>query len=255
MPSAKTDLANAPVIKLVRHELKFRTLTVKEATHLTPSMIRIILTGADLKDFPSMAPDDHIKVLVPGENGETVMRDYTPRRYSREDGELTLDFAVHDAGPATRWALGAEAGDPLEIAGPRGSRIISGDIAHWLMIGDETALPAIGRRLEEAAPGERFTIFVTVPTAEDAQAFDTPAHVELHWIAADAHGAGQEDALMARIRAFDLPEDCFIWIAAEGVLTRQLRSYFLEERGHSKFWLKASGYWVRGQADATVKFE
>lgn len=255
MQNENMDVSAAPIMKLVRHEVKRRTLTVTDVTRLTPNMIRITLAGEELKDFPSMAPDDHIKVFVPDESGEVVMRDYTPRRFSTGDGELILDFAVHEAGPATRWAIDAQPGDTLEIGGPRGSRIVTGNIAHWLLIGDETALPAIGRRLEEAAAGDRVTAFITVPDTADAQTFDTPAEAQIEWVSGDVHGADRDAELLERVRAFDLPEDCFVWIATEGLLARQLRAHFLEERGHSKFWLRASGYWVRGTADTTVKFD
>ena len=244
----------APIMKMVRHEVKRRMLTVADARRLTPNMIRITLTGEELKDFPSMAPDDHIKVFVPDAAGEMVMRDYTPRRFSTGDRELVLDFAVHEAGPATAWALSAQPGDQLEIGGPRGSRIVTGTVAHWLLIGDETALPAIGRRLEEATAADRFTVFVTIPGDADRQSFDTPAQTEVHWISGEAAGM-RDDALVEHVRAFDLPDDCFVWIATEGVLARRLRAHFLDERGHSKFRLRASGYWVRGEADTTVKFD
>ena len=49
-----------------------------------------------------------------------------------EKGELTIDFALHDAGPATAWALAAKAGDALEIGGPRGSMVVADDFDYLL---------------------------------------------------------------------------------------------------------------------------
>lgn len=246
---------SAPIMKLVRHELKRRTLAVTQTKRLTPNMIRITLAGDSLSDFPSLAADDHIKVLVPGSDGQVAMRDYTPRSFSKTDGQLVLDFAVHEAGPATKWALDALPGDTLEIAGPRGSRVITGDIAHWILIGDETALPAIGRRLEEASEDERFTVFATVPGPEDEQVFNSPASFDITWIHGPVGDPGRDARLMDSLRQAIIPQGSFVWIAAEGNFTREIRAYFLEERGHSRLWLKAAGYWVRGQADAAVKFE
>ena len=255
MPADPVALPSAPILKLVRHELKRRTLTISGTRYLTPHMLRITLTGEDLADFPSLAADDHIKVFVPDGADGIAMRDYTPRSFSRERGELVLDFALHEAGPATRWALAARPGDTLEIGGPRGSRVITGDIAHWLLIGDETALPAIGRRLEEAGEADRFTLLATVPGREDEQEFKTAAELDITWIHGPAGDAERDALLMDSLRQTHIAPGTFIWIAAEGSFTREIRQYLLEERHHPKAWLKASGYWVRGEADATVKFD
>ena len=100
----------APVIEQVRHELRMRRLRVKDRQQLTPNMIRIVLEGDDLKGFTSQSPDDHVKVFLPQVSGEPAKRDYTPRRFDAQNNELTLDFAVHDAGPATAWAMLAQPG-------------------------------------------------------------------------------------------------------------------------------------------------
>ena len=50
----------------------------------------------------------------------------------------------HDGGPATSWAKAAVPGDTLEIGGPRGPTIVANDFDWFLLVGDETALPAIG---------------------------------------------------------------------------------------------------------------
>ena len=71
------------------------------------------------------------------------MRDYTPRRHDAEAGTLEIDFALHEAGPATQWAEQAKVGDLLGVGGPRGSFIVPTDFDWHLLIGDDTALPAI----------------------------------------------------------------------------------------------------------------
>lgn len=121
-----SENSNAPTLERVHHELKRRDLEVKSVERLTPSMIRVILIGEDLADFTSLAADDHMKLFVPDASGMMVMRDYTPRAYDNEARTLTVDFAVHDAGPATAWALSAKPGDRLQVGGPRGSAVLKG---------------------------------------------------------------------------------------------------------------------------------
>ena len=245
----------APEITRVRHELKRRMLTVASSERITPNMLRIAFTGEDLADFVSAAPDDHVKLFVPDGDGEPARRDYTPRRYDAAARSLLVDFALHDAGPATQWALNAQPGDTLEIGGPRGSRVISGDIAHWLLIADETGLPAVGRRLEEAPAGTPITTLVAVPGAADEQVFETAAEHDPLWLHRDPANAADPAPFLEKLESISLPPATFVWIAAEGSVTRAIRSYLLEERGHPLTWLKASGYWVMGKADATEKFD
>lgn len=73
---------------------------------LTPNMRRIVLGGDDLDGFTSLGADDHIKLFFgEGKFGKLGMRGYTPRAYDAAANRPTLDFTLHDAGPATHWAL------------------------------------------------------------------------------------------------------------------------------------------------------
>ncbi|TXI09936.1 MAG: siderophore-interacting protein [Rhizobium sp.] len=254
-PQTSNPTVSAPRIERVRHELKRRSLTVAAVRKITPGMLRIELTGDDLADFLSLAPDDHIKVFVPGSGEEMERRDYTPRRYDTDARTLVLDFALHEAGPVTRWALGARPGDQLEIGGPRGSAIVSNDIENWLLIGDETALPAIGRRIEEARTGARVTAIIAVAGAGEHQSFQTDAQLDIRWSHRPLSEATDPSGLMRLLYAVDVLPGTFVWIAAEASVTRALRSYLVEERGHPLSWVKASGYWVKGKADTTEKFD
>ena len=246
-----------PVINRIRHDLRRRILTVLQAQPLSPHMIRISLTGEDLDGFTSLSPDDHIKLFVPAgmAGAEPEMRDYTPRSYDAATRTLTIDFAVHQAGPATAWARSVQPGDCVQVAGPRGSQVIAGPVPHWLLIGDETALPAIGRRIEEAKPGSRITSLVAVPSPQDEQRFFTDAELTTLWVHRPTADAADSAPLLNALRAQPLPEGTFVWIAAEAQVVRALRAHLVEERGHALGWLKASGYWVQGKANTAEKFD
>ena len=176
---SSTDL---PKTERIRHELRRRTLSVSAREMVTPKMLRLTLSGPELEGFTSLSPADHIKIIVPDAGGEEVMRDYTPRAYDAVTQSLTVDFALHDEGAATLWAMNAEIGDPVRIAGPRGSKVISGPILSWLLIGDESALPSIARRVEEMRAGSRVTSLVAVQSPREEQRLTTEAeHVAL-WV-------------------------------------------------------------------------
>lgn len=246
--------ATAPKIERVRHELKRRSLVVTDAERITPGMLRLTLSGEDLADFVSLGADDHVKIIVPAADGTEERRDYTPRRYDSAKRTLVIDFALHEAGPITQWAMSARPGDILNIGGPRGSAVIS-NVERWLLIGDETALPAIGRRIEEAGAAARITSIAAVADPGEQQTFDTRAALTCHWAYRPLGEATDASALLAVLRTVEIEPDTFVWVAAEASVTRAIRAHLTEERGYPLRWIKASGYWVKGKADSTEKFE
>jgi NADPH-dependent ferric siderophore reductase len=233
----------------VRHETKRRVLTLWAVEALTPHMRRLHFQCDDLMGFVSLSPDDHIKLFFPGADGREAMRDYTPRRFDVAAGTMAIDFALHDAGPATAWAVAAKPGDTLNIGGPRGSVVIP-DAFDWrLFIGDETALPAIGRQLEEARPGAAIITVACVDQAEDIQAIDTAAAWTPLWLCRDAVGADDlANVRQALGRVFPRGGAGFVWIAGEAQFAKALRAHVHGDLGHPLEWIKASGYWVRGEA-------
>lgn len=243
-------MTDTPTIQRIRHDTIRRTLTITAREHVTPDMLRLTLSGPELAGFVSSAADDHIKIIVPDGAGGQAMRDYTPRRYDAATNSIEVDFALHDAGPATLWAMQTKLGDTAQIGGPRGSAVITGPIRNWVLIGDETALPAIARRIEEMEPGTLVTALIAVTGPQEHQQMQTAAAANLLWV----HRADPTDAtaLLAQLAKIDLPPATFVWIAAEATVARALRDHVLA-RGHAPVWMKAAGYWVAGQADAADK--
>ncbi|ADU11807.1 siderophore-interacting protein [Asticcacaulis excentricus] len=230
----------------VRFDLRRRELRVAERIRLTPHMLRLVLSG-DLEGFQSLGFDDHVKLLFPDpQGGDTpVMRDYTPRAFDVSKGLLTLDFALHEpAGPATQWALQAQIGEILHIGGPRGSQVWPDAFAHYLLIGDETALPAIGRRLETAPAGQPITVLAVVENAAERQTWITQAKADIRWL----YRAQADDVLIA-INALTLPEDALVWVAGEAHWAKMVRSH-LHDKGLNPKGIKASGYWLKGEPGA-----
>jgi NADPH-dependent ferric siderophore reductase len=249
-------------ITRVRHEPRRRLLKVERVERLTPGMSRITL-GGDLTGFQSSAYDDHVKVFfpLPGKNAPTLPekdapetaerspgRDYTPRRYDAGRNELVLDFALHDAGPATDWASQAAPGQQLAVGGPRGSFVVPDDFDWYLFIGDETALPAIGRRLEELRAGARAIVVAAVTGPEEEQRFESPADVKTIWVHRPLTRAEDPAPLLDAVRALTLPAtgDGYAWAAGESQTAKLLRRHLVDERGLDKAFVKAAGYWKRG---------
>lgn len=249
-----------------RHALKRRQSTVVARHQLTPRMIRVVVGGDDLADFVSLGHDDHVKLFFPqdGQDDEPTMgpagpvypegvspppmRDFTPRHFDAQTNQLSIDFALHQAGPATAWAEQATPGQTLAIGGPRGSMVVSDDFDWYLLAGDETALPAIARRLEQLRPEAVVFVVATVVDVDEQIDLPSSARVHVRWVHRTAHQAADPVPLIEALGQTPLPSgDGYVWIAAESGVAKAARAHMVQ-RGHNPKWLKAAGYWRAGDA-------
>ena len=257
-PGTDTTVQVKHRILRTRQETRRRTLVVLQVERVTPAMARITFTAPDLADFDSPGHDDHVKLFFPGatDASEPLKRDYTPRMFDAARRHLVIDFALHESGPATNWARTAIVGAVLEIGGPRGSTLVTDDFDWYLLIGDETALPAIGRRIEELRPGVPVTTIIAINDQADVQNFATKADWRALWVERHIEGENDAGSLIRSLENLEFPEgDGFVWIAAEAEVARSLRTHMLEARRHTPAWIKAAGYWVRGRDGAHESFK
>jgi len=230
-------------VQRVRHELKRRTLNVQRVETLSPHVRSVTLGGEALADFVSLSFDDHIKLLLPATEGaEPVARDYTPRHFDVAARELTIEFALHGDGPAAAWAAQARVGQQIGIGGPRGSFIVPTDLDWHLLVGDDSALPAIARRLAELPAAATVFAIVQMPDPADRRALPSAAAVQLQWVVDAAQ-------CLAAVRGLQLPAgEGFAWCAGEAVGMAALRRVLVEELGVDRHAVRAAAYWKRGAA-------
>lgn len=252
--------------ELVWHPMVLRTLTVQQVRELTPRMRRVTLSGPELGEFTrdghelpafrTLAHDDHVQVFFPAPGERTAVlpvqgdgvlewpdrpprpihRDYTPRRLDPDARELDLDFVVHGAGPASSWAETARPGDELTIAGPHSSALVPA-VAWYLLAGDETALPAIARWLDEAPPATRAHVIVEVADPAERQ----PLPDSVRWVYGSEGGS-----LATAVREVEwLDDDVFAWAAGEAGVVRDIRRYLTRERDLPRTRMSVNGYWRR----------
>jgi len=232
----------------IRRDTHRRAVTVTAVTDITPRMRRITLAGDELRGFESSSYDDHVKLLFPLTDADAVSRNITPRRFDPEARTLDVDIALHD-GPIGRWAGDVAVGSPAWVGGPRGSYVVPMDFDWYLLIGDETALPAIGRRLEELPAGSRAIVVAEIADAAEEQAFASRAATEIVWLHRGDATPGTTRNLQDAVAALTLPPgDGYVWAACESDAARELRAH-LVARGVRREWLRVSAYWKRDAAD------
>ena len=105
------------------------------------------------------------------------------RDWDAADQQLTLDFVVHgDVGLAGRWATHAQPGDRLQFRGPAGDYWPDPDADWYLLVGDESALPAIAATAEAVPAGKPVVAVVEVEDSDGEIALTSPGDLETVWL-------------------------------------------------------------------------
>lgn len=246
----------------------FRELRVISALQVSPHLRRIRFSGHDLHRFTHRGL--HVRLLLPpsgrqpvwphmGSDGlmtwpkgedALVVRIYTIRAVDAVAGWVDIDFVLHEGShsPGSAFAQGAGAGDVIGMIGPGGGDVP--DTQNLLLLGDDTALPAISRILEKLPPTVRAKAIVEVDGLADAVA-PAVANAEITWLYRDGRAPGTTGMLVEALRAMGadtLPADGFVWAGCEFRDFRAIRSILRKEWGLKRDRHLAVAYWRHGVA-------
>ncbi|MBM7773067.1 NADPH-dependent ferric siderophore reductase [Actinokineospora baliensis] len=255
-----------------RESLRPYRLTVARTTAVTPHTVRITLTGADLAHYTAVGPEPRCKVLLPPapgaevvvpdavpfwdamraipEHSRPIVRTYTVRAARPEQHELDIDFVLHgDTGPASRWAAAAREGDVIGLYGFLSSFDPPADTSGYLLVGDETALPAICGIAASLPAGVPARVLVEVESAAEEQPVDSSADLSVTWLHRDGAEAGTGTRLADAVRAEPVDPRTYAWVAGESSAVQAVRATLVLERDLTKQRVYFSGYWRRGHAE------
>ncbi|WP_405921206.1 siderophore-interacting protein [Streptomyces sp. NBC_00122] len=245
------------------------TAVVVRTERLTPHMVRLVLGGDGLAGFGAGEFTDHyIKILFPPE-GVTYpapwdldriradfpraqwprQRAYTVRGWDPAHLELTLDFVVHgDEGVAGPWAARAQPGELVRFLGPGGAYAPDPAAGWHLLVGDESALPAIAAAMERMPVGARVHAFVEVEGPQGQQKVATPDGAVPVWLHRGDRPIGE--ALVEAVTSLEFPStDVHAFVHGEAGFVKDLRRHLRLERGIPRERLSISGYWRLGETD------
>ena len=242
---------------------------VRSRTRLTPSLVRVVLGGGDLAGFvmpadtdtyvnlafpPAGAPYDGVfdpqRAREAHPEAPPVRRRYTVRRWDDAAQELTLDVVVHGTdGVAGPWADGAQVGDVLVFEGPGSGYRPSPDADWHLMVGDESALPAVAASLEAVPEGAPVVVRLLCDGPDHEVALSSPGAVDLRWL--HRRGDGDDvDLLVDAVRTLAFPTGRgHAFVHGEADEIRAVRRHLLAERGLARSDMSCSPYWRRTMAD------
>ncbi len=243
-----------------------REVTVVSAHDITPHMRRVIFSCADITPFTE--GDMHVRLLVPpkgrtpvwpgfrddgriawpeGED-ELVVRVYTIRAIDEGRKELTIDFLQHPTPgvptPGADFARDAQPGDIAGLMGPGGGHVP--EARSMLLIGDESALPAIARIAAEVPAGTRMRAIIEVGDGAEEQPLPTNGVLDVRWLHRNSYPQDAARTLLAEAeRAVDaVADDTFVWAACEKDDIRVIRAQ-LKARGHDRKKMYVAWYWEK----------
>ncbi len=234
----------------------FRQVTVVATEPVSPWMTRVIVGGPSFAGFHIDEPAASVRLLLPTDGrltipawagnefllpdgGPALIRTFTPRRFNPESLELALDVVHHDGGVASEWAATATPGDRVAVSGPGRGYRIDRDASGFLLVGDETAIPAICQLLEYL-PDVPITVHVEVRHA-DARV-DLHRAVDRYWHVLGP-GAIHGDNLVPQLEQMDLNDSTRVWAAGEAQAMQRLRKVLFTKHGLPRSAATIRGYW------------
>lgn len=218
--------------------------TVTGVRELTPRMRRITVRSDGMVGV-AVRPAQDVELWLREDSGRRVKRRYTIRSSAPADGSIDLDVLLHGAGPGSAWGATAAPGDEVEFQGPRGKlELVPAD---WhLLVGDESALPAIAAICEALTPSEPALALIEVAGTAD----ELPVvAATLRWVHRGDVPAGGAELLSTALAALELPPG-----RGHGYLMGETRAMValrgvLEARGIAHESIFVKGYWNIGRPD------
>lgn len=245
---------------------------VTRTERVTPNMVRVTLKGPDMGKLPHRGFDHWFRLFLPQPDGPTdfshipdhlgtgsymaylartnektrpIMRNYTVRNHRPEQCELDIDFVAHgDNGVAGPWAQQASAGEKVVILEQGCGFEVVDDCSFYLLVGDESALPAVVGILRDLPRDAVGLALIEIPESGDIQDVEAPQGVEVRWLARNDHGIDVGSLALRELSEF-VPEDpaaLTAYVVGERKLATEGRRH-LVRTGVPKPRISFSGYW------------
>ncbi|NED92751.1 siderophore-interacting protein [Streptomyces sp. SID11233] len=249
------------------------TLEVRRREFLTPGFASLTLGGPAVRDLVVAGNDQAVRLFFPREGQSALrmptlsneawiaqlmllpksvrplVRNLTIRRSRPADDEIDIEFAVHGDSPMSSWVRRAEPGDPAGIFDIGTMYRLPEYAEGQLLVGDETALPAILSILDGTPPSLATEVYLEVAAAADIRSIHAPAGFRVHWFSRDGEELRPGTLALDAVRRAPLPSGRFYtWVAGESRLATTLRRHLVNDRGVPKRDISFVGYWRLGRS-------
>ncbi|WP_086848606.1 siderophore-interacting protein [Amycolatopsis kentuckyensis] len=255
------------------------TLAVQGQERISPNFVSVTLGGHDVRhlEYTGFDQSGRLFFAEPGQT-EVVLpssekwmlqqslqsakrrprvRTYSIRRFRPDELAFDIEFSIHDqsnparaAAPGTAWARAAKPGERVAFLDEGGGYVPTAGAGWQLLVGDESAVPAILAILEQSHDTLPAQVFLEVPTDADIRHEVTaPAATKIHWLPRNGSSLQPGSLALRTVRDAELPDGPFYtWVAGESSLATGIRRHLVAERNVPKSAVSFRGYWRRGRS-------
>lgn len=255
-------------LEITRDAIKTFVGTVSRVEQISDRFRKVTIHSESLDGYRSAGPDSFVYVLVPPRGQSELSIDesfswqevqalpeekqpggayYTVRSFSTETNELELWFVLHgDEGSGSAWATKAAVGDPVALWGPRTSLTQRPGTDHYLLVADETGVPALLNILEYLPADASIDALIEVSDAQECVSLQNLAG-ELAGRVTWLHRAGTETSnLLDAVKGLDqLSAATYTWGGAESRVMTAIRRHLRDDQGFEKEAVDLIAYWRR----------
>jgi NADPH-dependent ferric siderophore reductase len=242
---------------------------VVAVTDLSARCRQVTFGGGDLADFHVLGPDTFVYLLAPPPGCDELAIDqsfswddywtmpdevrpvgayFTVRRWRPEAGEVDVWFVLHDHPEgAAGWIQRARPGDPVALWGPRTAWEPPDGTDWYLLVADDTGVPAVSCILEQLPEGTPVRAFVEVDNPGERQELPAGPGVEVTWLYRDGAVPGTATLLPDAVRDMAWPDHVtpYVWGGGESRLMTRVRKYVRHEVGLPREAVMLEAYWRR----------
>ena len=250
-------MSDAPT-RLRREPPPLRRLSVVRTEPRSVRMMRVVVGGPELAGLELPEPAASVRLLVPwpdepfelptwngnefllADGRRPALRTFTP--VGIDGDELTLDIVRHPGGAISDWAETAAPGDPCAVSGPGRGETIDESATRYVLLGDETAIPAIEQLLEVIPATIETEVHLEIEHPEARLALPDHPAVTVTWHdALDAEPPGA--SLRRAIEGAVVDDGTRVWAAAEAAAVQAIRKHLFDDRGTPRGHTTIRGYW------------
>ncbi len=232
---------------------------VTARVELSPRMLRLSFEGDVIGDLVVPDPAASVRLLVPMPGTtELVIPTWNGNEFLLPDGSrpalrtltplhidgrhMELEIVRHPGGAVSSWAETAAPGTEAALSGPGSGYEIDRQATRFVLLGDETAIPAIRGMLERLP--EQAEVEVHIEAVSTEAELELPSHPQstITWHVR-ASEAGDSPLVVLVGEWSDVSASTRVWAGGEASTMHAIRKHLHQTIGVPREQTSIRGYW------------